>query len=56
MKQKPKWLDDFNKALKMIEPDNDKRQKIIKLFNIVLKEKRKIWDSKQKPPNQKSLL
>ena len=54
--KKPKWLDDFNKALKMIEPDNDKRQKIIKLFNIVLKEKRKVWDSKQKTSNQKSLL
>ena len=54
--KKPKWLDDFNKALKMIESDNDKRQKIIKLFNIVLKEKRKVWDSKQKTSNQKSLL
>jgi len=56
MTKQPQWLDDFNKALKKIEPDNDKRQKIIKLFNTVLVEKRKIWDSKQKNQNQKTLL
>ena len=56
MKQKPKWLNDFNKALKMIEPDNDKLQKIIKLFNIVLKAKLKQHDEKYKLSKQTTLL
>lgn len=51
-----KWLEDFQKELKNIVPDYDKRQKIIKLFNVVLKEKRKIWESKYKEEQQSKLL
>ena len=52
----PKWLDDFNKELKKIVSDYDKRQKIIKLFNIVLKAKLKQHDEKYKSSKQTTLL
>jgi len=55
MTKQPQWLNDFNKALKKIEPGYDKRQKILKLFNTVLKEKRKEWEVKHKF-TQKTLL
>jgi hypothetical protein len=50
-----KWLEDFQKELKNIVPDYDKRQKIIKLFNIVYKEKRKQWELKHKQEQSKLL-
>jgi len=53
--QTPKWLQDFNNALRQIVPDYDKRQKILKLFDTVLKEKRKQWEKKH-DIEQKSLL
>ena len=52
----PQWLKDFNEALRQIVPDYDRRQKILKLFNIVLKEKKKQWEKKYSKIEQKSLL
>jgi hypothetical protein len=54
--KQPKWLEDFYKALKAIEPNYDKRQKIIQLFKTVLKEKQKEWENKHKKINQTPLL
>ncbi len=51
----PQWLQDFNNALRQIVPVYDERQKILKLFNIVLKEKRKEWEKKPRI-KRKSLL
>ncbi len=51
----PQWLKDFNEALKQIVPEYDKREKILKLFNTVLKEKKKQWEKKH-DIEQKSLL
>ena len=52
----PQWLKDFNETLRKIVPDYDRRQKILKLFNIVLKEKKKQWEKKYSKIEQKPLL